>query len=97
MLKLPEPTLTFIREGCRYFLNKHDNGLDLLPQFLENLAVFPEDMTRIQVDSFKNPFREISLLFARMTGKESTVTISRMILYILYFTVKEKVIFDWEN
>jgi hypothetical protein len=30
-----------------------------------------------------------------MIGQESTTTISRMILYILYFTVKEKAIFDW--
>jgi hypothetical protein len=28
-------------------------------------------------------------------GQESTANISRMILYILYFTVKEKAIFDW--
>jgi hypothetical protein len=36
MLKLPEPTLTFKGEDCRDFLKKHDNGLDILPEFLEN-------------------------------------------------------------
>jgi hypothetical protein len=95
MLKLPEPTLTFKGEDCRDFLKKHDNGLDLLPEYLENPTTVPEDITRIQVDSFKNPFREITWLFTRLTGQESTTTISRMILYILYFTVKEKAIFDW--
>jgi hypothetical protein len=95
MLKLPEPTLTFKGEDCRDFLKKHDNGLDLLPEFLENPMAIPEDITRLQVNSFKNPFREIAWLFTRVTGQESTANISRMILYILYFTVKEKAIFDW--
>jgi hypothetical protein len=95
MLKLPEPTLTFKGEDCRDFLKKHNNGLDLLPEYLENPASIPEDITRIQVESFKNPYREIAWLFTRLTGQESTATISRMILYILYFTVKEHAIFDW--
>ena len=95
MLKLPEPTLTFKGEDCRDFLKKHDNGLDLLPEYLENPMSIPKDITRIWVDSFKNPFWEIAWLFTRMTGQESTATISCMILYILYFTVKEKAIFDW--
>jgi hypothetical protein len=95
MLKLPEPTLTFKGEDCRDFLKKHDNGLDLLPEFLENPMAIPEDITRLQVNLFKNPFREIAWLFTRVTGQENTASISRMILYILYFTVKEQAIFDW--
>jgi hypothetical protein len=95
MLRLPEPTLTFKGEDCRELLKKHDNGLDLLPEFLENPTVIPEDITRLQVSSFKNPFREIAWLFTRITGQETTTNISRMILYILYFTVKEHAIFDW--
>jgi hypothetical protein len=78
MLKLQEPTLTFKGEDNIYFLKKHNNGLDLLPEYLENPVTIPEDITRIQVDSFKNPFREIAWFF----------TISRTILYILYFTIK---------
>jgi hypothetical protein len=95
MLKLPEPTLTFKGEDCRDFLKKHDNDLDLLPEFLENPMAIPEDITRLQVNSFKNPFREIAWLFTRVTGQENTANISHMILYILYFTVKEQAIFDW--
>jgi hypothetical protein len=57
MLKLPEPMLTFKGEDCRYFLKRHNNGLDLLPEYLENPVSIPEDITRIHVDSFKNPFR----------------------------------------
>jgi hypothetical protein len=59
MLRLPEPTLTFKGEDCREFLKKHDNGLDLLPEFLENPTVVPEDITRLQVSSFKNPFGKL--------------------------------------
>jgi hypothetical protein len=94
MLKLPKTTLTFKGEDYNDFLKRHDNGLDLLPKFLDNPTNFQEDITRIQVDSFKNPFWEISWLFTRLRGQESIATIYRMILYILYFTVKEKTIFD---
>jgi hypothetical protein len=97
MLKLPKPTLTFKGEDCKDFLKNHDNGLDLLPEFLENLTVVPKDITKLQVDSFKNPFPENSWLFTRLIGQENTANISPMILYILYFTVKEKDIFDWGN
>jgi hypothetical protein len=47
MLKLPKPTLTFKGEDCNDFLERHDNGLDLLPKFLENPATIPEDITEI--------------------------------------------------
>jgi hypothetical protein len=95
MLRLPEPTLTFKGEDCREFLKNNENGLDLLPKFLENPTVIPEDITRLQVGSFKNTFREIAWIFTRITRQETTTNISRMILYILYFVVKENAIFGW--
>jgi hypothetical protein len=94
MLKLLDLMLTFKGEDCRYFLKGHNNGLDLLPKYLENPASILEDITMIKVDSFKNPFHEIAWFFTRLTGQESIVTIYRMILYILYFTLKEQSIFD---
>jgi len=60
MMKLPEPTLTFKGEDCRDFLKKHDNDMDILPKFSENPATIPEDITRLQVNLFKNPFQEFS-------------------------------------
>jgi hypothetical protein len=60
MLRLPEPTLTFRGEDCKEFLKKHDNGLYLLPKFLEDPMIVLEYITRLQVSSFRNPFREIS-------------------------------------
>jgi hypothetical protein len=95
MLKLPEPTITFKGEDCEDFLKKHDNGPDILPEFLENPANIPEYITILQVSLFKNPFWEISWLFTRVTGQENTANISRIILYIVYFNVKEHAIFDW--
>jgi hypothetical protein len=56
MLKHPKPTLTFKGEDCKDFLKKNDNGLDLLHEFLENPAAIPEDITRLQVNFFKNSF-----------------------------------------
>jgi hypothetical protein len=83
MLKLSERTLSFKGEDCREFLKKHNNGLDLMLEYLENLAYVPTDITRIQVESLKNPSREIAWLFTRVTGQENTASISRMILYIM--------------
>jgi hypothetical protein len=40
MLKLPELTLTFKGEDCRDFLKRHNNGLDLLPEYLENPCIY---------------------------------------------------------
>jgi hypothetical protein len=95
MLRLSEPTLTFRGEDCKQFLAKHNNELDLLPHLLEDLILVVEDITSLQVSSFRNPFREIACLFTRITGQESTTTVSRMTLYILYFTVNEQAIFYW--
>jgi hypothetical protein len=94
MLKLPEPMLTFKGEDCRYFLKKHNNGLDLLPEYLENHASISKDITTIQVESFKNPYHKIAWLFTKLAGQESTASISHMILCILYFIVQEHAIFD---
>jgi hypothetical protein len=44
MLIFLEPTFTFKGEGWKKFLKKHDNGLDLLPEFLEDPMTFLEDI-----------------------------------------------------
>jgi hypothetical protein len=75
-VKLLETTLSFIGKDCRDFPKIHDNDLDLLLDFLDNFVVVLEDITTIQVDSFRNPFQEIAWLFTRMKGKESIATIS---------------------
>jgi hypothetical protein len=87
--------LTFKGEDCKQFLAKDNNGLDLLPHFLERPNFVSEDITNMQVSSFRNPFRKIAGMFTRITGQESTGTVSCMALYILYFKVNEKALFDW--
>jgi hypothetical protein len=94
MLRLPEPTLSFRGEDCRKFFKKHENKIDLLPEFMENLEVVLEDITRMQVGPFENPFRKIASIFTRITGQEIRTIISWMILYIIYFKIKEHAIFD---
>jgi hypothetical protein len=71
MLNLPQPTLTFKGEYSRDFLKRNENGLDLLLEFLENPMTIPKDITRLQVNLFKNPLQEVAWLFTRVTGQES--------------------------
>jgi len=92
MLKLSEPTLTFRGQDCKKFLEKHDSGLDILAEFLEDLTTVPEDITKLHVSCFRNPFPEIVWLFTRIMGETSTTIISYIIIYILYFTVKKQFI-----
>jgi hypothetical protein len=62
---------------------------------LENPLLFFEDITIMQVSSFRNSLCEISWLFTIIMGQESTTMFSSMALYILYFTVNEQAIFYW--
>jgi hypothetical protein len=45
--RLLEPMLTFKGEDYREFLKNNDNGLDILPKFLENPTTIPEEITRL--------------------------------------------------
>jgi hypothetical protein len=69
--------------------------LDILADFLEDPTTVPGDITRMQVSSFRNPLREIAWLVTRIMRHASTTRISHIIIYNLYFIVKEKDIFDW--
>jgi hypothetical protein len=51
----------------------------------------------IQVSLFKTPYKEMAWLLARVLGQESTATIPRLALYILYYSVQGKIIFDWSK
>jgi hypothetical protein len=47
MLKLWEPTLAFRGKDCKQFLEKHDNGLEILAEFLEDPTTVPEYFTKL--------------------------------------------------
>jgi hypothetical protein len=59
MLKLLKPTLTFRGKDYKQFLEEHDNGLDILAEFLEDPKTIPKDITKLQVSSFRNPFGKL--------------------------------------
>jgi hypothetical protein len=79
------------------FLKTKNGGFELLQEYLEDPTIIPEDLSSIQVSSLKNPYREMAWLFARVTGQESMTTVPRLTLYILYFSIHENTIFDWER
>jgi hypothetical protein len=54
-----------------------------------------QKISSIQASLLKNPYREMTWLFVMVAGQESTTTIPRLALYILYFSVHGKTIFDW--
>jgi hypothetical protein len=97
MLRLPEPTMTFKSVEAKDFLKTKNGGFELLQDYLEDPTILPEDLSSIQVSSLKNPYREMVWLFARVVGQESTTTVPRLTLYILYFSIHENTMFDWER
>jgi hypothetical protein len=97
MLKLPEPSLTYKRKYAINFLRGKNNGNELLQEYLQDPTTISEDLFRIQVSSLKHPYRGINWLFTRVTGHDYMTTIPQLALYILYFTVPENDVFNWEK
>jgi hypothetical protein len=57
--------------------------------------VILEDLSSIQVNFLRNPYKEIAYLFSRAASQESTATIHQLALNILHFSIHDKVIFVW--
>jgi hypothetical protein len=57
MLKLSEPNLVYKGEEAINFLKRKNNGIKLLQEYLHDPASMPEDISRIQVSSLKNPYK----------------------------------------
>jgi hypothetical protein len=64
------PNITFKGEEAREFLKEKNSGLELLREYLEDPAMMRDDLSKIQVNSLKNPYKEIAWLFTRVTGQE---------------------------
>ena len=84
MLKLPEPNLTYKGEDARNFPRGKNNAIELLQEYLQDPTTMSEDLSRIQVSSLNDHYREIAWLFTRVTGQDSIATILQLALYILY-------------
>jgi hypothetical protein len=97
MLRLPEPTMTFKVDEAKNFIRDKNNGRDLLSQCLEDPTTMSEDLSVIQVSQLKKPYKEMAWLLARVLGQESTATIPHLALYILYYSIQGKRIFDWSK
>jgi hypothetical protein len=68
MLKLQETTLMYKGDEARNFLKGRNNGIKLLQEYLQDPAKIPQDLSKIQVISLKDPYREITWLFTRTTS-----------------------------
>jgi len=94
MLRLPAPTMWFKSEEVDEFLKQHKGGNRLLRNYLEdptcNLGT-----SRIEVNLIKYPYREFSWLFARILGLESTVLVTRKVIYVMHYALHEKYIINW--
>jgi hypothetical protein len=95
MLRLPEPMITFKGDEAKKLLKERNGGFELLQEYLEDPTMMPEDLSTIQVNLLRNPYREMAWLFSRVAGQESTAIVPRLVLYILYFSIHEKIVFDW--
>ena len=71
--------------------------MGLLQEYLQDPTTISKDLSKIQVSSLKDPYREIAFLFTRVIGRDFIATIPRLALNILHFTVHENAIFEWEK
>ena len=80
---------------AKYFLTEKNDGWELLQQYLEDPTVMPKDLSRINISSLNNPYKNMVWLLVMVVHKESTTTIPRIALYIFHFAIHGKAIFYW--
>jgi hypothetical protein len=51
--------------------------------------------SRIEVNLLKYPYREFAWLFSRILGLESTMFVTRNVIYAMHYALHEKAIIDW--
>ena len=81
-------------EDTKNFLTGENNGIELLQEYLQDLSSIPEDISKIQVISLKDPYKNIAWLFTRVVRQDFTGTIPQFALYIFHFKVHENEIFN---
>jgi hypothetical protein len=55
-LKLPESNITYKGDEPRIFLKGRNNGIELLQEYLQDPTTIPQDLSKIQVSSLKDPY-----------------------------------------
>jgi hypothetical protein len=64
---------------------------------LEDPTTIPEDLSMIQVSQLKKPYKEMACILDRVLRHDSTTTIPCLSLYILYYSIQGKRVFDWSK
>jgi hypothetical protein len=95
MLKLLKPTTAFKVEQAKDFIKAKNNDKYLLPQCLEDPTTVLQDLSMIQVNLFKTPYKEMAWLLARVLGHESIAIVSHLALYVLYNSIQWNIFIDW--
>jgi hypothetical protein len=83
----------------KMWANNHANYLyGYFNKFTRNYLEYPTcnpGAFIIEVNSLKFPYREFAWLFARILGLESTMLLSRNVIYAMHYSLHEKSIIDW--
>lgn len=94
-LQLPTPNKNFNIYEVNSFLDARGKGSNLLNAFIKNPPEGLKSSTQIKVWSQTYPYKGFPWLFTRIVGNDSIIVIPKYILYILYYSIHETVIFDW--
>jgi hypothetical protein len=71
--------------------------VNLLKDFLAPSSVMPTNTTHIDICLLFEPYWDFSWLFSCLVGQDTTSYILRYVLYVLHFSVRMKVVFDWDE
>jgi hypothetical protein len=86
--------MRFKREEAHEFL-KYQKGVNrLLRNYLEDLTCNP-GTSRIEVNLIRYPFREFSWLFTCILSLETTMSVTRNVIYAIHYALHEKTIINW--
>jgi hypothetical protein len=88
------PIMRFKSEEADEFLKQHKGGKKLLSNYLEDPTYNP-GTSRIGVNLLKYPYKEFAWLFARILRLESTMFVTRTVIYSMHWALHEKYTIDW--
>jgi len=79
------------------FLDSHGGGANLLKDFLASSSTMFTDTIHVDINLLSKPYHDFSWIFLLLIGQESTSHIPRYVLYVLYLSFENEVIFDWDE
>ena len=88
------PTMRFKSEEVDEFLKQNKGGNKLLSNYLE-YPTYNLGTSRIKVNLLKYPYRDFSCRFSRILGLESTMFVTRNVVYGMNYALHEKYIIYW--